>query len=92
MYLEPCQTSKIECLTKKVNRFKPLTIFAKQSILDVWQGSGYALDLLNCFAVVLRGIQGNGYICQTYYSIHSKQGIFPYSHVIHGSIYNVQAN
>ena len=49
MYLEPCQTSKIECLTKKVNRFKPLTIFTKQSILDVWQGSGYAFGSLKLF-------------------------------------------
>ena len=39
---------------------KLLTIFAKHSILDVWQGSEYSrvlnmpLDYLNCFAVVLR--------------------------------------
>ena len=49
MYLEPCQTSKIECLTKNVNRFKPLTIFSKQPILDVWQGSGYASGSLKLF-------------------------------------------
>ena len=50
------------------------------------------LDHLNCFAVALRGIQGKVNICKTDYRIHSKQGIFPYSHVIHRSIYNNQAN
>ena len=49
------------------------------------------LDHLNCFAIVLRGIQGKVDICQTDYSIHSKQRILPYSNVIHGSIYNIQA-
>ena len=43
------------------------------------------LDHLNCFAIVLRGIHGNVDICQTDYSIHSKQRIFPHSIVIHGS-------
>ena len=43
------------------------------------------LDHLNCFAVVLRGIHGKIDICQTDYSIHSKQRIFAYSNVIHGS-------
>ena len=50
------------------------------------------LDHLNCFAVVLKGIQGKVGICQTDYSINSKQRIFPYSNVIHGSVYNIQAN
>ena len=49
MYLEPCQASKIERLIKKVNRFKPLTIFTKQSILDVWQGFGYVSGSLKLF-------------------------------------------
>ena len=35
-YSEPCQTSKMELFKKIVN------IFAKRSILDVWQGSKYA--------------------------------------------------
>ena len=35
----PCQTSKMECF---VNVYKPLTIFVKSSILDVWQGFQYA--------------------------------------------------
>ena len=43
------------------------------------------LDHLNCFSMVLRGIHGKVDICQTDYSIHSKQRIFPYSNVIHGS-------
>ena len=49
MNLEPCETSKIVCLTKKVGRLKPLTIFIKQSVWDVWQGSGYAFGSLQLF-------------------------------------------
>ena len=33
-YSEICQTSKMECFTKKVNGFQPLTIFAKYCVLD----------------------------------------------------------
>ena len=36
----------MESLTKKVNGFQTLTIFAKHSILDVGQGSEYASGLL----------------------------------------------
>ena len=43
------------------------------------------LDHLDCFAVILGGIRRKVDICQTDYSIHSKQRIFPYSNVIHGS-------
>ena len=43
------------------------------------------LDYLNCFAVVLRGIQRMVDVCQTDYGIHSKLRIFPCSNVIHGS-------
>ena len=50
------------------------------------------LHHLNCFVVVLRVIQGKVDTCQTDYSISSKQSIFPYSNVIHGSTYNIQAN
>ena len=35
----PAKTSKMERYTKIVNGFQPLTIFAKNFILDVWQGS-----------------------------------------------------
>ena len=38
-YPETYQTSKMEGFTKIVNTWKPLTIFTKRSILDVWQGS-----------------------------------------------------
>ena len=34
-YAEPCQISKIEHFAKISNGFKPLTIFAKHSSLDV---------------------------------------------------------
>ena len=40
-YLEPYQICKIELFAKIVNSWKPLTIFASNSILDVWQGSQY---------------------------------------------------
>ena len=40
-YVEPCQTSKMEHFAR-VNGWKLLTIFAKSSILDVWQDSEYA--------------------------------------------------
>ena len=38
-YSEPYQTSKMELFAKIVNDFQPLTIFAKSSVVDVWQGS-----------------------------------------------------
>ena len=39
-YSETSQTSKIEPLVKNVlNGFYSLTIFTKNSFLDVWQGS-----------------------------------------------------
>ena len=41
-YLEPYQTSKMELFVKIVSGFWLLTIFAKRSILNIWQGSEYA--------------------------------------------------
>ena len=41
-YSEHCQTSKMERFEKIIEDFEPLTIFAKRSILYVWQGSEYA--------------------------------------------------
>ena len=41
-YLEPCQTSKMELFAKIVNDWKPLSIFAKRSILEFWPGSEYS--------------------------------------------------
>ena len=54
---EPCQTSKTKCLTKKVNGFQPLSIYAKNSILDIWQGSDYVSGLLklNCHGSKIHG-------------------------------------
>ena len=43
-YSELCQTLKMELVTKVDNIFKPLTIFAKRSILDIWQGSDYVSE------------------------------------------------
>ena len=42
---EPSQLSKKEYFAKIINGWKLSTIFAKNSILDVWQGSEYAFDL-----------------------------------------------
>ena len=41
------QTTKMDLLAKIVNGWKPLTIFAKPFILDVWLGSEYASDRLS---------------------------------------------
>ena len=49
VYSEACLTSKMKCLTKKVNSFYPMTIFAKNSILDASQCSEYASGLLKLF-------------------------------------------
>ena len=43
MYSETFQTSKIERFAKIVNNSKPLTIFGKSSILDIWQGAEYGI-------------------------------------------------
>ena len=47
VYWEACQTSKMESFAKTVTDPRPLTIFAKCSNLDVWQGSQYAFVELN---------------------------------------------
>ena len=44
VYSEPCQMSKMELFAKIVNDWKPLTISAKSSFLDVWQGSAHDSD------------------------------------------------
>ena len=41
-YWEPSQSSKKEFFAEIFNGWKPLTIVAKSSILDVWQVSEYA--------------------------------------------------
>ena len=47
VYNETIQTSKIELFVKLVNGWKPLIIFAKRFILDIWLGSEYASDSRN---------------------------------------------
>ena len=44
VYSDSCQISKMKRFAKIINSFKPLTIFTKHSILDIWQGSEYASD------------------------------------------------
>ena len=42
MYSELCETTKKERFAKIIIIYNLLTIFAKCSILDVWQGCEYA--------------------------------------------------
>ena len=49
-YSEHCQACKMERFRKIVNDRLPLSIFAKRSVLDVWQGSEYATEPLTVFA------------------------------------------
>ena len=46
-YSESFQTYSVERFAKIVNRFWPLNIFAKCSILDTSQGSKYSPALVN---------------------------------------------
>ena len=41
-YSGPCETPKMGHFTKTVTDYKPLTIVAKRSILDFYQGPEYA--------------------------------------------------
>ena len=49
-YSEPIQTSKVKVFGEIVNGFWFLTIFAKSSILDVWQDSEFTSEASNDFA------------------------------------------
>lgn len=44
-HAEPSQTYKMELFTGILNDRKPLKIFAKSFILDIWLGSDYATEL-----------------------------------------------
>ena len=46
VYLDTCQRSKMKLFTKKVKDFQPLSIFAKSSILDLWQIMNTPLHLI----------------------------------------------
>ena len=48
-YSEPCQISKIEAFAQIVNGFQFLTILAKSSILNVWQGYEFASEARKVF-------------------------------------------
>ena len=60
-----------------------MTISAKHSMLDVWQGFDYASGLLKLLCHGFRGIHGKTDTCQAY--ISSKLRTFSYSEVTHGS-------
>ena len=63
---ELCQTSKAECFMKMISNFKPLTIFPKHSILDVWQGSKYVSETLKAATGgVLEDFTGK-HLCQMF--------------------------
>ena len=47
VYVEPLQTSKVELFVNTINSLKPLTIFAKSSLLDGCSSSKYASDILH---------------------------------------------
>ena len=53
MYSETRQTSKIEIFVEIVNIFETLTIFAKVSILDVWQGSEHVPENIHFFFLII---------------------------------------
>ena len=46
-YSEPCKTSKMEVFAKIVSDFLFLTVFPKNSSLDVWQDSKFASKASN---------------------------------------------
>ena len=70
---------------KKNNEFDPMIIFAKTSILDVWQSSEYASGLLKLFCHGSKRDKRQRWYIQNDCSIHYKLEFFPYSEVIHGS-------
>ena len=49
-YSKSCQTSKMEAFAQIVNGFWFSAIFAKSSILDVWQDSEFTSEASNNFA------------------------------------------
>ena len=53
-YSEPSQTSEMELFAEIDNSIRPLTIFAKSSILNIWLGSEYAFDVNNRHNVLRR--------------------------------------
>ena len=74
------------------NDFQLLSIFAKQSILDVWQGSEYASRLLKLFCP---GSKRDTQKCLLYIKLiivfTPNLEFFPYSEVIQYMV-NIQAN
>ena len=69
-------------LKQKVNGFYLLTISAKHSILDVWQGSDYASGLFKLFCCgSKRDTPKNWYMPNIY--IRSRLRLFSYSELTH---------
>ena len=74
----------MECFTKIVKCFWLLTIFAIDSMLDVWQGSEYASGLLNLFYSGLKR-DTLEWLLHAKLIIVFTSKFFPYSEVMHGS-------
>ena len=51
-YSEPCQTTNMEYFAKIVNDFQRLAIFAKRSILDIWEGCEYANVIMTAHVII----------------------------------------
>ena len=69
---ELCQTSKMECITKIDNIWKPFIIFVKNSILDAWRGFKYAFGALSCLRI-LTGKKHLQVPCRVKKSVKSEQ-------------------
>ena len=52
-YSEPSHKSKMELFSNVVNDWKPLTIFAKNSLADAWLGSEYTSETYHKLACKL---------------------------------------
>ena len=48
VYSEPCRASMMELCAKVINGFQTLTILAKDSIIDDWQGANYSTKCEKC--------------------------------------------
>ena len=72
-YLEPSHTSKMERFAKKVNSWKPLTIFAKRFVWDVWLGSEYTSAELHLSSNYLND---DGFSCKWFITLVHKYDVF----------------
>ena len=55
-YSEPCQTSKMELFATIVKSFQPISIFSKNSILDIWQVLNEPLHITKTLSSIINNI------------------------------------